>query len=249
MDSTIAPPSRFHLSAAQRTIFDLSNQSTEQGLLTSFREIIASLGVDLYHYTGNFEARGDNEIRKTFSNLPLNRSDFFFFENFLEFDQMSQTPHHRYAPIIFDEPDIKKDSCIDSYRRFKANGTFNGVIFPIHGPNGNHAVVSFLKSHKEYTTNQAIAPSVGDMALIAMCFHDAMIRIIEKSHHILKAPLTEREIECLRLIACRKSNWAIAKIFDISPDGVSYYVRRLMWKLGAHDRHHAVERAAAYGLI
>jgi LuxR family quorum-sensing transcriptional regulator LasR len=56
-------------------------------------------------------------------------------------------------------------------------------------------------------------------------------------------------MECLYWIAHHKSNWAIAKIIGISEHGVVYYVRRLMWKLDAQNRYHAVARANACGML
>jgi LuxR family maltose regulon positive regulatory protein len=65
----------------------------------------------------------------------------------------------------------------------------------------------------------------------------------------LPEPLSERELEVLRLIASGKSNRLIASDLFVSVGTVKTHVNNLYRKLGAHSRTQAVARARELGLL
>ena len=65
----------------------------------------------------------------------------------------------------------------------------------------------------------------------------------------LPEPLTNREIDVLRLIAAGKPNERIARELVVTLDTVKKHVSHLLGKLGATNRTEAVARARQLGLI
>ena len=65
----------------------------------------------------------------------------------------------------------------------------------------------------------------------------------------LVEPLSERELEVLRLIAQGASNQAIAGALVISIGTVKSHINHILGKLGAANRTEAVSRARALGLL
>jgi LuxR family maltose regulon positive regulatory protein len=65
----------------------------------------------------------------------------------------------------------------------------------------------------------------------------------------LAEPLTERELEVLRLIAAGSSNQRIAHDLVVALDTVKKHVTHVLGKLGAANRTEAVARARQLGLI
>jgi LuxR family maltose regulon positive regulatory protein len=65
----------------------------------------------------------------------------------------------------------------------------------------------------------------------------------------LAEPLTDRELEVLRLIAAGKSNQRIAHDLVVALDTVKKHVTHVLGKLGAANRTEAVARARELGLI
>jgi DNA-binding NarL/FixJ family response regulator len=61
--------------------------------------------------------------------------------------------------------------------------------------------------------------------------------------------VTEREIVVLNLIADGSSNAEIARTLFISEETVKTHVRKLLWKLQAHNRAHAVGIGIRRGLV
>ncbi len=65
----------------------------------------------------------------------------------------------------------------------------------------------------------------------------------------LAEPLTDRELEVLRLLAAGKSNQRIAHDLVVALDTVKRHVTHLLGKLGAANRTEAAARARQLGLI
>jgi DNA-binding NarL/FixJ family response regulator len=62
------------------------------------------------------------------------------------------------------------------------------------------------------------------------------------------APLTNRELEVLRLLAAGKSQRAIAHELIITPKTVSTHIQRILAKLGVHNQAQAVAAAFRRGI-
>jgi len=67
-------------------------------------------------------------------------------------------------------------------------------------------------------------------------------------HHADDA-LTEREIDVLRQVASGNANKMIADNLEISEETVKAHMRKILSKLGANDRTHAVAIALKRGII
>jgi LuxR family transcriptional regulator, maltose regulon positive regulatory protein len=65
----------------------------------------------------------------------------------------------------------------------------------------------------------------------------------------LTEPLTERELEVLRLLAAGRSNQRIARDLTVTLDTTEKHVSHILAKLGAASRTEAAARARELGLI
>jgi DNA-binding NarL/FixJ family response regulator len=73
--------------------------------------------------------------------------------------------------------------------------------------------------------------------------------LTQLAEHLGEEEMTEREIEVLRLVVAGKRNREIGEQLYISEDTVKSHVKRIMSKLGARDRTHAVALAERRGII
>ena len=69
------------------------------------------------------------------------------------------------------------------------------------------------------------------------------------SSEVLPEPLSEREIEVLRLVTAGMSNREIAEKLIISAGTAKTHIHNLCGKLGAHNRTEAARRARELGLV
>jgi len=71
----------------------------------------------------------------------------------------------------------------------------------------------------------------------------------KRQEETLAEPLTDREIEILRLLALGKTNRQLAQDLRVSLSTVKTYIQRVIGKLGVSDRTQAAVRAAELGLL
>ena len=72
---------------------------------------------------------------------------------------------------------------------------------------------------------------------------------VEMAEHHADDALTEREIDVLRQVASGNANKIIGDHLEISEETVKAHVRKILSKLGANDRTHAVTIAVKRGII
>jgi DNA-binding NarL/FixJ family response regulator len=72
---------------------------------------------------------------------------------------------------------------------------------------------------------------------------------VEMAEHHADDALTEREVEVLRQVAAGNANKGIADNLGISEETVKAHMRKILSKLGANDRTHAVAIALKRGII
>ena len=72
---------------------------------------------------------------------------------------------------------------------------------------------------------------------------------VEMAEHHADDALTEREIDVLRQVAAGNANKIIADHLEVSEETVKAHMRKILSKLGANDRTHAVAIALKRGII
>lgn len=122
-------------------------------------------------------------------------------------------------------------------------GLMNGISFPLRGPHGEFGVFSFITD--EIKTN--VAEHEAYLFLMANKVLDAALRIICDKR--ARAPMTEREIECLFWCAEGKTSADTAIILGLAEVTVNYHLKNAIEKLGATNRSNAVFIAGMAGLL
>lgn len=128
----------------------------------------------------------------------------------------------------------------------RAFGICAGLAIPIHGPQGQFALVSMTAERE-----RDLAPLEHGMLLQAAALHYHARRVAAADTDADAPPvvLTAREAECLTWAAQGKSAWEIGCILAISRHTVQEHLTNAKRKLGCHTREHAVVKAVTLGLI
>jgi LuxR family transcriptional regulator, quorum-sensing system regulator BjaR1 len=125
-------------------------------------------------------------------------------------------------------------------------GWLNGLVVPVHGPNGYFATVSMGSPERDLDLSPRNRLRI---QMIAMLAHErsrtlASFASTDSPRDIISA----RELECLRWVAAGKTDWEIGMILSISAATVKFHLDRARAKLGARTRAQAVARLVLYGL-
>jgi len=157
---------------------------------------------------------------------------------------------HRQEPFAWrdlsERPNLSHDDRL-TWRIAATWGWTDGFVVPIHGPGGYFATVSMASMEKGLNLRPTARARLQMMALIA----HQRIRTIRAPNGPpdLREVLTVREIECLRWVACGKTDADIGFILGISVVTVRFHVDNILRKLGAANRAQAAVRIALSGLL
>lgn len=229
-------------------ILAMANCQNESLLISEFESIVNIIGFDRYHYAGSFPTPIGTRTRRMISNHRATGIDSacHAMGNLTSIIQAAQLST---APIIFELNRHVYPLQATIHWNTTDKDIGDGIVFPIHTAHGNAGVLVFFVGINQKSSRTTILSSLGEASLASIYFHDALNRIILKSDSQIKIALSSNEKECLFWIARHKSNWDISRILGVSEHTIVYYVRRLMRKLNAQNRHEAVERAKEFSLI
>jgi LuxR family maltose regulon positive regulatory protein len=103
-----------------------------------------------------------------------------------------------------------------------------------------------LVPHLQETARRGIVPDYVGKILAVM---DKVPKIMAADQSSLIEPLSERELEVLRLVTAGLSNREIAEKLVISPGTAKTHVHNICGKLGVRNRTEAAVRAKELGLV
>jgi len=132
---------------------------------------------------------------------------------------------------------------LDEARAFRMN---DGVLIPVHGPNGLVGSLAFGGEKAEVTPQDLRA-----FQLAGMCAYSHVLELAKPQfpQDCDGFGLTGREAECLKWSAAGLTSGEIAGRLGISRHTTDWYLKEASRKLGAANRTHAVALAFRRGII
>ncbi|PWF48758.1 helix-turn-helix transcriptional regulator [Massilia glaciei] len=236
-------------SSALSLLKKVNQCQNEQQLETILHQLTQHLGFEHFFYRARFMLDRSSSLDRVLSNFPLAWLQHYENNNLSRIDPALQHAERKLTPMVW-EPKI---FVTEEQKRFSADakrhGLESGVSFPVHNKDGDIGMLSLVLGADVVDASEFIQENLFYGPLIANFVHEAMSRLVNKSGRALKAPLTPRELECLKWIAGGKSTWETAQILHLSEHGVLHHVRNIMTKFDVTSRHQAVSRAVACGLV
>ena len=139
-------------------------------------------------------------------------------------------------------PDVATDPTFMMRDAALERGIASAIAFPAVGPEGPVAVLSFYAYERRVPSAELVRTLTAIGALLGRFLH-------RRRAELGPRPLSEREIEVLRLAAEGLSGPAIAERLVLSPATVKTHFEHIYVKLGVGDRAAAVAQALRTGLI
>jgi DNA-binding CsgD family transcriptional regulator len=124
-------------------------------------------------------------------------------------------------------------------------GIVDTFVVPIHYPGGDYGLTSVISDHVVENPEERTALQ---MASIYAHLHCRELDGVTEATSV-KAPLTPREIECLRWVLKGKSDTDIGAILNISHTTVHFHIERVKKKLGVKTRTQAAGLVVTLGYI
>jgi DNA-binding CsgD family transcriptional regulator len=148
-----------------------------------------------------------------------------------------------WVELLRDRKQTQKQIAFDNWVR--ELGVIDGYAVPIHLPGDDVGLCVSVATHIIDDTEERLALHLASLYAHHRC--QALGGLTEASS--VKAPLSPRELECLKWVLDGKSDTDIAKILGISHTTVHFHVERVKKKLGVRTRTQAAAMVMTLGYL
>ena len=193
--------------------------------------------------------------------MPVGRTWEFFFNTWpiewlLQY-QKNDYVRHDLAPTIarltahpftWREAMLGKEQSqaqIDFNKWVASLGVVDALAVPIHYPGGDFGLCVSVADHPIEDLSERLALHTASLYAHQRC---RMLGGLTEASSV-KAPLSPREIECVRWVLQGKSDMDIAKIVGISHTTVHFHIERVKKKLGVKTRTQAAAMIVTLGYL
>ncbi len=151
-----------------------------------------------------------------------------------------------WSPEIFADQPQK-----DMYEEACGYGIRSGITFPIHGPKGELGVLCFVTdTNPGKLFQQGACRNLPELSLLRDFVFETSQRFIKSSClHEEPAPITQRELECLKWSAAGKTSWETAQILNCAEATVNFHINNVRRKFDVNSRRQAIVKAIRLGMI
>ncbi|MGN7980283.1 helix-turn-helix transcriptional regulator [Burkholderia sp. 22313] len=153
-------------------------------------------------------------------------------------------------PLIWDDKTYVTPAQRALYEDAFEHGLRSGIAFPVHGPDGQFGVASFVSSEANAGSLFACKKLHASLSMLSD-YATETSTAFSASHFNMDGALklTARELECLTLLGIGKTSWEISRILTCSEATVNFHVYNLTRKFGVRTRQQAVIKGICHGLI
>jgi LuxR family quorum-sensing transcriptional regulator LasR len=227
-----------------------------ESLTAVLQEIVHGLGFDTFLYGVTTTGRPGQDGRSyLWTSQPAEWLRQYDERAYIEIDPRLRSAWNSTAPLLWDRrsfPDTPSNR--EFFDAASRHGLRSGVVVALRNP--RHAPALFMLDSPlpalAGDRRRHIVSTLGDIMVLGSYAHEIFLaRGTEQAvpAPAQVAPLSAREIECLRLAARGLNLRQIGAQLKIAERTVHYHFGRLLAKLGAANRHEAIAKAAAAGLL
>lgn len=218
--------------------------------------IVRGFGFVSFGYAMTTDPRPHHESRSyVWTTLPRQWIVEYDTNAYVEIDPRIELTTGRATPLIWDAATIGGNTKVRHFlKRAAVFGIRSGVTVnfstPSHGRFG--ATFNSPISPVDDARREAISARLGAMMMLTAGFHDLfMANVVSRGVPPAQqgAPLSPREKQCLELAARGMTSADIGIKLGIAERTANYHFSNVLSKLGVLNRHEAIAKAVAHGLI
>jgi len=232
----------------QEFVEDSKRARDPLALASSFERTSRQMGVDRFACVSHVDWQDIPPGSVALSNYPVGWVEHFTQNEISTIDPVFLTANRRLVPFSWQDASWRAGlsrqqiGVLDCARSF---GLEFGVSFPLHRRGVPPASCSVVFSSQDYDP-----AAIHAIHLMAVYLYEAAHGLAPMPVLLSRKPiLSNRQKECLELVAQGKSDWVISQLLNISEATARFHVQSAMRKLGVAARTQAVARALYLGEI
>ena len=153
-------------------------------------------------------------------------------------------------PLLWTPDCFNKPAQQNMYEEATSYGLRTGIIFPIHGPNGEFGMMSFVSEHLDNpATQKDMMQSMASLAIIRDYVFESSKKFLNYRTQEAEIALTPRESEVIHWSVAGKSSWEISRILSCSESTVNFHLSNIRQKFNVNTKQQAIIKALKLGLI
>jgi DNA-binding CsgD family transcriptional regulator len=236
------------VSDSLRLIEALSNCETSGQVGAAFARTIAPHGFTMVSCGGSRETPSGRVWDFFFNTWPAEWLREYQANDYVRLDmlpamaRLTATPF-TWRELLRDREQTPKQLAF--HERVRELGVIDGYAVPIHFPGGDVGLCVSVATHPVEDTEERVALHMASLYAHQRC--RALGGLTDASS--VKAPLSPRELECLKWVLDGKSDTDIGKILGISHTTVHFHIERVKKKLGVRTRTQAAAMIMTLGYL
>lgn len=223
--------------------------------LAAFRkylsDMVGDMGFGLFSAFIVLENTPDKKgiIARSVDNIPPALSAVLNNREFAARDPLIRRLKTQSVPVAYDQSLYIGEGAGDIWETQASYGYKTGISVALHLPNRQHFILGVDRDTSLPMAGDQISRIMADLQLLAVHAQASASRLLLPLMKSETPELSTRELEVLKWTQAGKTAWEIGQILSLSESGVNYHLRSILMKLDAVNKHQAVLKALAQGLI
>lgn len=216
---------------------------------------LASKGINTFSFTYYaYHPNSANKLKYDMSSPNFKVwHQHYLEEQYNDIDSTLSFVYNNHLPIYWNLEQQLAQATSTSERKMRldsiAFGAESGLSIPIHGPHNNFAVLLLVQMQNEQCNLQQAKEQYEFFVAAHHYYHYIQAHLLEEVSANQIFCLTQREIQCLLLIAKEYSVKEMAQQLELSERTINFHIQKINKKLAVKNKYQALAKAIAAQLL
>lgn len=212
-------------------------------------------GITTYSFTYYaYHPNSANKLKYDMSSANFrNWHKHYLAEHYNDIDSTLSFVYKSHLPIYWDIKQQLARAVSASERKMRldsiAFGTEAGLSIPIHGPQNNFAILLLVRMQNEQCNLQQQELQYEFFVAAHLYYHYIQIHLLNDTPERKSFHLTQREVQCLLLIAKHYSVKQMAQLLELSERTINFHIQKINKKLGTRNKYQSLAKALEEHLL
>lgn len=174
-------------------------------------------------------------------------------EQYNNIDSTLRFVYHNHLPIYWNVKQQLAQANSDSERQMRqdsiAFGAESGLSIPIHGPHNNFAILLLVQMKNQALNLKDNQAQYEFFVAAHHYFHYIQSHLLNDVSQAEAFHLTQREMQCLLLIAKEYSVKEMSQNLEVSERTINFHIQKINKKLGTKNKYQSLAKALEYQLL
>jgi LuxR family transcriptional activator of bioluminescence operon len=179
--------------------------------------------------------------------------EHYLAEQYNNIDSTLSFVYNNHLPIYWNLKQQLTQATSENERKMRedsiAFGTESGLSIPIHGPHNNFAILLLVQMQNQHCNLQESNAQYEYFIVAHHYYHYIQTHLLDQISKTEAFQLTQREIQCLILIAEQYSVKEMSQRLELSERTINFHIQKINKKLGTKNKYQSLAKALEHQLL